>query len=398
MTTTTHHSHEALELRERAQDEALALPGSGRCWIPSPEQQVIIHDIVSYCGREGVQPEELAAATMNAKTKKARHPSSWIKIMRGNLEAGDRTALFNNFIQAFKLVYRRRELEKKGVTAFVPTEAFKLLKTLIANAEAKQGIGSAERLVIAVGDTGKGKTTACDQVIAEHGNGVTIHGNPVWKCSYKAVLWDVCVKAGVATVHDKGREKTTPELSRDLLAELKTNRRTLYFEELDRECLTASLVKLWMTLLNQTLATVVLAINPDALDAIRRLGLTGDALRKEPERPADIAAQLLRRCRQASFSEVEAVVPQELLKRTLGPVAGLDEATAALARAGALGGYSLVVDVIKTLALTNPTGVPAAAVADAVRVYHSRFKAGSESRVALALTDRPGTSRRGRAA
>lgn len=385
------HSHRALAVREREQDDSLSLAAvdGGKFWVPTDKQAQIIADIVKHCREEGITAQELAAATMNDQTKKARHATSWTKIVRGNLEAGDRTPLFEDFVKAFKLVYRRRELIKRGATAYVKTEAYELLRKLVANAEARQGIGSAERLVVAVGDSGKGKTAACQQVITEHGNGVLIHGSEVWKCSYKAVLADVCDAVGVSTRRNgrkgkEGREKTAPELRRELLAELKTNRRTLFFEEIDQECLTPALVKLWMALLNSTLATVVLAINPDALDAVQRMGLRGSPGRAvDPDRLADIAAQLLRRGRQVPFADVELIVPQTLLERTQGKVKGIDAAAAALVEAGALGGYSLVCEVVQALA---GQALSLDAVDAAVESYLSRFKPGSMSR---AVVSRP---------
>jgi hypothetical protein len=283
-------------------------------------------------------------------------------------------------------------MAKNGMTAFIPTEAYRSLKSLVATADARKGIGSAERLVVAVGDTGKGKSWACEAVNAEHGNGIFIHGNEVWKCSYKAVLADVCEAVGLELYHPgrkgrPGREKTAPELRRLLINELRTNRRTLFFEEIDVECLTASLVKLWMTLLNRTLATVVLAINPDALDAIRRMGVSGKTRRavdEEAARPADIAAQLLRRGRQVPFAEVEAIVPRTLLERAVGKVAALDEAVQMLTDAGTLGGYSLVAEAVEKLAKSAP--LTAEAVDSAILTYHGRFKPGKMSR---SVTRRP---------
>jgi|GEM_PF-7046015 len=381
------HVNDAIERREAEQDAAEA-PASSlpqTVWVPSPELRSDIDQIEAWRIAAGVSVEVLASYTLNPKTHKKRTAGTWrYKIVPGIYGGKDGTSIVHDFMAAAERC-EQALVERSRGGPFVRTQVYEEFIEVIKTAEAREGL-SAERLVMAVGRTRQGKTRSCVQAVEELGNGVMIHARRSWKYSYQAILRKVCRAVGVATVKPARSKRGKPtdmnaeELEDALEAELLATRRTLYFEELSKGNISPGLLELWVTLLNATKATVVLAMNPDALDYLRSV-----AKQKRPGddgTPADIAAQILARGRMVVFAGVEQPAALAILERSMPGAPGLQEAAALLTEAGAtgLGAYSLVTEVAKSLALTAPQGttLTRTLVEREIARYNLRFVSGRQ--------------------
>lgn len=352
-----------------------------RMWVPTEAEKKEVAEINAFLEREGLTAHDLAEHAVNAKTGQRRDARNW-KHKIGKLVYGspDASAILKDYKLAAQALARVVETRKAGGLKFEPTRAYTALLEAVKEAEGAQGIGSAERCVIAAGPTGNGKTWACRQVKAVRGTGELVHGNRLWRLYFGEVLRDIARALGLrvtipATKRRAERLMREADVKAAIFDRLQTVRTTLVFEELSEGTLSAGLLELWVELLNKTMATIVLAINPDGLRALRTVGLTRADLRAG-RTMSDTSKQLLRRGVVVPFTEVEPAAVLGMLEQRL---AGADEGTllevaGLLAEAGqADGGYSLVRNAVVALAAHGPAALSVEAAEKLVAKYKGRF-------------------------
>ncbi len=323
----------------------------------------MIDEIMGWQQREGVSDKELATFSLNEQRGRPYDAITWNKVREGKYGASGSTVLERFAAARLKCEeFRSASKSTLGDTFFEPSW-YREFKAQVVAAEHRTD--SEERLVTLVGATGQGKGRACKELIKERGNGVIVHADPTWRGSYRAILAAICERMRLPT------GGTAVQMQQNLITELTRNRHTLYIEELSRHNMTPKLCELFLLLLNKTRAALVLAVNPEGFDTLLHVY---DSRRRNP-RMSDGSAQLLRRGRPPVAAEgIEDSQARAFLEARFAGDPAIDQAAQELAaHANALGGYSLIKEVLMILqSLKRP--LSAALVQAAVAKYRQRWQ------------------------
>ncbi len=220
--------------------------------IYTPSQTAVVNDLQLLQTKLGLSDAAFTRKHLSI------HASNWLRIKVGSYGAADPSAallkLEGNLRQLRIEMAQAAKLTGGTKWTRIPWQETVMTAVTLAKLKPDE---DCERLVVALAETGGGKTRLARQIKLEH-DGILVEASEPWRTSYYAAVYDVALAAGVPE-KDLGNSKHS--VQRALINKLRQQRRVLIIDE--AEYFGPAATNLIKLILNLTPTVILVVAIPD---------------------------------------------------------------------------------------------------------------------------------------